>query len=92
MKYGYLFQGQRYNWQKRRRGKPTWGMQPSQFVTYIQNHDQIANSGRGERLHRSPALAAICRSRFAAARARHPHAVSGAGVRRLQPVLFFCRS
>ena len=28
-----------------------WVCEPAQFVTYIQNHDQIANSGRGERLH-----------------------------------------
>ena len=51
IKYGYLFQGQRYKWQTKCRGKPTWGLRPAQFVAYIQNHDQIANSGRGERLH-----------------------------------------
>jgi maltooligosyltrehalose trehalohydrolase len=50
-KYGYLFQGQRYKWQAKRRGKPTWGLRPAQFVTYTQNHDQVANSGHGERLH-----------------------------------------
>ncbi len=52
VKYGYLFQGQRYKWQAKRRGTPAWGLAPSQFVTYIQNHDQIANSGRGQRLDR----------------------------------------
>jgi maltooligosyltrehalose trehalohydrolase len=51
VKYGYLFQGQRYKWQSKRRGTPAWGLRPAQFVNYIQNHDQIANSGRGERLH-----------------------------------------
>jgi maltooligosyltrehalose trehalohydrolase len=50
VKYGYLFQGQRYKWQKQARGTPSWGLHPAQFVTYLQNHDQIANSGRGERL------------------------------------------
>jgi maltooligosyltrehalose trehalohydrolase len=50
IKYGYLFQGQRYKWQAKRRGTPSWGLRPAQFVAYIQNHDQIANSGRGERL------------------------------------------
>ena len=49
-KYGYLYQGQRYKWQKQARGAPSWGIHPAQFVNYIQNHDQIANSGRGERL------------------------------------------
>jgi maltooligosyltrehalose trehalohydrolase len=50
VKYGYLFQGQRYKWQGNRRGKPTWGLRPAQFVTFIQNHDQVANSGRGDRI------------------------------------------
>jgi maltooligosyltrehalose trehalohydrolase len=52
MKYGYLFQGQRYSWQKKRRGTPSYGLPPAAFVTFIQNHDQIANSGSGERIHR----------------------------------------
>ena len=51
VKYGYLYQGQRYSWQKQRRGAPAWGLRPAQFVNYIQNHDQIANSVAGERLH-----------------------------------------
>jgi maltooligosyltrehalose trehalohydrolase len=50
VKYGYLYQGQRYKWQAKRRGEPTWGMEPWRFVGYIENHDQVANSGRGERL------------------------------------------
>jgi maltooligosyltrehalose trehalohydrolase len=50
-KYGYLYQGQRYSWQAKRRGTPAWGLRPAQFVTYIENHDQVANSGRGERMH-----------------------------------------
>ena len=51
VKYGYLFQGQRYTWQYKQRGSPAWGLHPWQFVTFLQNHDQIANSGRGQRLH-----------------------------------------
>ena len=50
-KYGYLYQGQWYSWQKQRRGSSSRGLKPEQFVNYIQNHDQIANSWRGERLH-----------------------------------------
>ncbi|HUB32245.1 MAG TPA: malto-oligosyltrehalose trehalohydrolase [Bryobacteraceae bacterium] len=50
IKYGYLFQGQRYKWQAKRRGAPAWGLRPAQFVTYIENHDQIANTGLGKRL------------------------------------------
>jgi maltooligosyltrehalose trehalohydrolase len=51
LKWGYLYQGQRYSWQKKRRGTPTFGIRPSAFVNYIQNHDQIANSARGQRGH-----------------------------------------
>jgi maltooligosyltrehalose trehalohydrolase len=51
VKYGYLYQGQRYSWQRRRRGTPTFGLPPAAFVTFIQNHDQVANSGRGQRCH-----------------------------------------
>ncbi|MCC6860856.1 MAG: malto-oligosyltrehalose trehalohydrolase [Bryobacterales bacterium] len=52
VKYGYLYQGQRYKWQKKRRGTPALDLRPAQFVNFLQNHDQIANSGRGDRVHR----------------------------------------
>src|SRR5207302_8022588 len=48
-KWGYLYQGQRYRWQKKRRGTPTFDLEPDRFVTFTQNHDQVANSGRGLR-------------------------------------------
>lgn len=51
MKYGYLYQGQWYRWQKKRRGTPAWGTPRSAMVSFIQNHDQIANSARGLRVH-----------------------------------------
>jgi maltooligosyltrehalose trehalohydrolase len=50
-KRGYLFQGQRYNWQRKPRGTRTDGIPPTAFVNFIENHDQIANSGDGSRLH-----------------------------------------
>ena len=48
-KYGYLFQGQFYRWQGKRRGAPGLDLAPAHFVNFVQNHDQIANSGRGRR-------------------------------------------
>jgi maltooligosyltrehalose trehalohydrolase len=48
-KYGFLYQGQRYKWQRDRRGTPTFRIAPHAFVSFIQNHDQIANSARGLR-------------------------------------------
>jgi maltooligosyltrehalose trehalohydrolase len=50
-KYGYLYQGQHYEWQKDRRGTPALDLDPARFVTFLQNHDQIANSARGLRGH-----------------------------------------
>lgn len=57
-KYGYLYQGQRYKWQKKRRGAPALDLEPWNFVSYLQNHDQIANSARGDRANvlTNPAL------------------------------------
>ena len=51
VKWGYLYQGQRYRWQDKRRGKPGAGLAPAAFVNYIQNHDQVANSAFGIRCH-----------------------------------------
>lgn len=51
VKWGYLYQGQHYVWQKKRRGTPALDIRPAAFVNYIQNHDQIANSGFGVRAH-----------------------------------------
>lgn len=50
MKWGYLYQGQRYTWQEMRRGRPALDLQPAQFINFIQNHDQVANSAHGERI------------------------------------------
>jgi maltooligosyltrehalose trehalohydrolase len=50
MKYGYLYQGQWYRWQKKRRGSPNFGLPRAAMVTFIQNHDQIANSAKGQRV------------------------------------------
>jgi maltooligosyltrehalose trehalohydrolase len=48
-KYGYLFQGQHYEWQQQSRGQPSWGLSPATFVIFLQNHDQVANSAHGLR-------------------------------------------
>jgi maltooligosyltrehalose trehalohydrolase len=50
-KRGFLYQGQWYSWQKQHRGSWTAGIDPSRFVQYIENHDQVANSATGERAY-----------------------------------------
>jgi maltooligosyltrehalose trehalohydrolase len=49
-KHGYLFQGQHYSWQKKRRGRTTRGLPHHAFVAFLENHDQVANGARGARL------------------------------------------
>jgi maltooligosyltrehalose trehalohydrolase len=50
MKYGFLYQGQWYRWQKQRRGQSALDLPPRAFVHFLQNHDQVANTLRGLRL------------------------------------------
>lgn len=52
LKWGYLYQGQHYYWQKKRRGAPALDLKAAHYVTYIQNHDQVANSLSGDRIHK----------------------------------------
>ncbi len=49
-KHGYLFQGQYYWWQDAERGMPASGAHPAAFVSFRENHDQVANSARGLRM------------------------------------------
>lgn len=61
IKRGTLFQGQYHSWRQRRWGTPALGIRYSTFVHYLQNHDQIANSGRGLRIHQV-ASPGVCRA------------------------------
>ncbi len=49
-KYGYLYQGQYYAWQSQTRGTSSLGISPRAFITFLENHDQVANFGRALRL------------------------------------------
>ncbi|HUJ62853.1 MAG TPA: malto-oligosyltrehalose trehalohydrolase [Kofleriaceae bacterium] len=46
----FLYQGQTYAWQHQPRGTSTRGIARARFVHYLENHDQVANHGFGERL------------------------------------------
>jgi maltooligosyltrehalose trehalohydrolase len=52
-KYGFLYQGQWYSWQKQRRGTAALDLPHAACVTFLENHDQVANSAFGRRLHQS---------------------------------------
>ena len=93
MKYGFLYQGQWYSWQKKSRGTSSLGLSANRLIHFLQNHDQIANSASGRRAHflSSP-------SRFRVLTAimllgpQTPDALSGAGIYVLEPIFLFCRS
>jgi maltooligosyltrehalose trehalohydrolase len=49
-KYGFLYQGQWYSLKKQCRGTNTFSTTPASMISFLQNHDQVANSGRGLRI------------------------------------------
>jgi maltooligosyltrehalose trehalohydrolase len=51
VKYGFLFQGQWYAWQQKRRGSPALDLPGHAFVSFLENHDQVANTPFGRRVH-----------------------------------------
>ena len=51
IKRGFVFQGQRYHWQKKPRGTVVKDEPAHAFVFYLQNHDQVANHLHGDRIH-----------------------------------------
>jgi maltooligosyltrehalose trehalohydrolase len=46
-----LYQGQWYSWQKQPRGTDASRHPQAAFVCFLENHDQVANTGTGRRLH-----------------------------------------
>lgn len=50
-KHGFLYQGQWYRWQRKRRGTPALDLPAHAFVAFLENHDQVSNSLHGRRLH-----------------------------------------
>ncbi len=47
---GYAYTGQHSRHRGRRFGRPTTGLQSQQLIVFGQNHDQVGNRARGERL------------------------------------------
>ena len=90
---GYLFQGQMYRHQGKRRGTPTRGLPATAFVHFLQNHDQIANTGPGRRIHQltSPGRLRAMTAALVAV-AADSNDLSGTGILRLHAVPLFRRS
>jgi maltooligosyltrehalose trehalohydrolase len=50
LRWGYLYQGQWYRWQRKGRGTPALDLAAEHFVLYLDNHDQVANTLDGARI------------------------------------------
>ena len=48
-KWGFLFQGQYYSWQKAPRGTSFLNLESRRAITFLENHDQVANTLFGTR-------------------------------------------
>ncbi|MBW9091960.1 malto-oligosyltrehalose trehalohydrolase [Rhizobium wenxiniae] len=47
---GFVFQGEHMPYRGESRGKPSAGLPPTAFISFIQNHDQIGNRALGDRM------------------------------------------
>ncbi len=59
---GFAFQGEHMAYRQRSRGKPSTSLPPTAFLSFIQNHDQIGNRAKGDRMvasHPAEAMKAI---------------------------------
>ncbi|HZW88813.1 MAG TPA: malto-oligosyltrehalose trehalohydrolase [Myxococcaceae bacterium] len=50
LEHGFVYQGQPSRFRQRPHGTSTVGLLPRQFVTCLQNHDQVGNRPTGERI------------------------------------------
>ncbi|MEZ2223426.1 malto-oligosyltrehalose trehalohydrolase [Rhizobium sp. RCC_161_2] len=56
---GFVFQGEHMPYRGKTRGRPSTGLPPTAFVSFIQNHDQIGNRAMGDRMNASHPIEAI---------------------------------
>ena len=95
VKYGFLYQGQRYSWQKQRRGSAGLHLQPASKVIFIQNHDQTAwrilRTVRAVTRWTDPGRLRAMTNPLAAG-SSYAHAVSRAGIRIQQSISLLRRS
>jgi maltooligosyltrehalose trehalohydrolase len=71
---GYVYQGQPSKHRQRRHGREPRGVRPEQLVVNSQNHDQIGNRAKGERLSMllNPSRLSAGRTRYRARNRRGP--------------------
>jgi 1,4-alpha-glucan branching enzyme len=89
---GFVFQGEHMPYRGGTRGKPSKDLPPTAFISFIQNHDQIGNRARGDRMvtyrPMEPDQGSDCSLSAVAA---NPDAVHGRRVGRARAVSIFLR-
>lgn len=50
LRQAYVYDGRYSKHRRRRHGRPPLGLSGHQFMAYLQNHDQVGNRARGERI------------------------------------------
>lgn len=50
LRHAFLYNGRYSTNRRRRHGRPAFGLSGHRFVAYMQNHDQVGNRARGERM------------------------------------------
>ena len=85
----FVYDGCYSPFHRRRHGSRAGGIDRTRFVVCIQNHDQVGNRARGDRLGTlRPARSATAGVRFAVALAVRAAVVHGGGIRRRQALSF----
>ncbi|HKR98405.1 MAG TPA: malto-oligosyltrehalose trehalohydrolase, partial [Candidatus Dormibacteraeota bacterium] len=64
LREAYVYAGRYSHYRRRRFGRPASGVSGSSFLGYIQNHDQVGNRARGDRIAQ---VAGLARAKIAAA-------------------------
>ncbi len=57
---GFVLQGEYSEYRRRHHGAPSGALEPERFVVFAQNHDQVGNRPRGERLSVLVSPDALC--------------------------------
>ncbi|MCU0759617.1 MAG: malto-oligosyltrehalose trehalohydrolase [Steroidobacteraceae bacterium] len=88
---GFAFQGETMRYRGHPRGTPSAHLHPTAFVSFLQNHDQVGNRARGERIARlapQPAVRAAAATYLLAPQV--PMLFMGEEWGSRQPFLYFC--
>ncbi|WP_075214139.1 malto-oligosyltrehalose trehalohydrolase [Mongoliimonas terrestris] len=91
LRWGFLYHGQRSAWDKAPRGTNAFHVPLHRFIAFLENHDQVANARRGDRLARigDPAMLAAVTTLLLLG-PQTPMLFQGQEFGSSRPFVFFC--